>query len=394
MKKILFDLTKTQPVDGSKYHGGGKYGIEVFKKLTTIDPEKIVAYYDDSRHIEQPLLELCREKQIPLVKKNAKDILTVAKENNAVLYSPLFDPAYLRDSSIWVIVTIHGLRVLELPSDNYEAYYTSKQSTLKRLISRSFLYKFFLARKRNRVYKKNLCQKRQVLTSRNLSFITVSNHSKYSLLTFIPNLDSNTLKVFYSPSTVNDSVSLENCKNIYGKYYLIVSGNRWVKNSIRAIIALDELFSEHPEIEGIVVVTGISNKSEIAIDIKNLNRFVFVGYVDELRLKGLYHNAYLFVYPSLNEGFGYPPLEAMHEGCPVIASAIASIPEVCGDAVMYFNPFSIPEIKMRMMEMENSSTRLDYIKRGLIRQKEIQMKQDEDLTRLAEYILSFTKNRS
>ena len=51
-----------------------------------------------------------------------------------------------------------------------------------------------------------------------------------------------------------------------------------------------------------------------------------------------YAGARLFVYPSLNEGFGFPPLEAMSLGCPVLASQVSSIPEICGDAPFYFDP--------------------------------------------------------
>ena len=58
---------------------------------------------------------------------------------------------------------------------------------------------------------------------------------------------------------------------------------------------------------------------------------------DEL-LAEAYAGARLFVYPSLNEGFGFPPLEAMSLGCPVLASRVASIPEVCGKAPFYFDP--------------------------------------------------------
>ena len=97
------------------------------------------------------------------------------------------------------------------------------------------------------------------------------------------------------------------------------------------------------------------------------------------------------VYPSLNEGFGYPPLEAMHEGCPVIASAIASIPEVCGDAVMYFNPFLISEIKMRILQMEDSSVRTNYVQKAIDRQIIVEKKQKADLDALCEYLLSFLK---
>jgi len=57
---------------------------------------------------------------------------------------------------------------------------------------------------------------------------------------------------------------------------------------------------------------------------------------DEL-LAEAYAGAKLFVYPSLSEGFGIPPLEAMSLGCPVLASRGGSIPEVCGDAPFYFD---------------------------------------------------------
>ncbi|MBU7585031.1 MAG: glycosyltransferase family 4 protein [Nostoc sp. TH1S01] len=58
----------------------------------------------------------------------------------------------------------------------------------------------------------------------------------------------------------------------------------------------------------------------------------------------IYQNADLFVYPSLYEGFGIPPLEAMSYGIPVVASNVASIPEVCGDAALYIEPHSVDSI--------------------------------------------------
>ncbi len=60
----------------------------------------------------------------------------------------------------------------------------------------------------------------------------------------------------------------------------------------------------------------------------------------EAELAAHYRGAALFVYPSLYEGFGFPPLEAMSEGCPALVSASSSLPEICGDAAYYFDPSS------------------------------------------------------
>lgn len=387
MKRIVFDLTKTQPINEIKFHGGAKYGIAIFKKLADIAPEKIVGYYDESKYIDESIIDICNSKNILMEKKENSSIIDVTKKNGGILYSPLFHSAYLTDETLRIIVTIHGLRVLELPYDENEVLY--KQFFLKKLKFVQNIYKFLLNRKRQKEYFRNLAFHRKSLGKANLSFVTVSNHSKYSLHTFIPQINPSEIKVFFSPSTIDDSISMGTESKNYGKYYLIVSGNRWIKNSARAINALDELFSEHPELSGNVVITGIKHRSEISIDLNNAERFHFLGYVNESKLKELYHNAYLFVYSSLNEGFGYPPLEAMHEGCPVIASAIASIPEICDNAVMYFNPYSIAEIKMRILQMENKDIRNEYITKGYKRESFIREKQDKDLEKLAYYILSF-----
>jgi len=67
------------------------------------------------------------------------------------------------------------------------------------------------------------------------------------------------------------------------------------------------------------------------------SNMVWLGYVSDEELKALYMEAGCFIFPSLYEGFGVPPLEAMYCGCPVIASNAASIPEACGDAALYFD---------------------------------------------------------
>lgn len=88
-----------------------------------------------------------------------------------------------------------------------------------------------------------------------------------------------------------------------------------------------------------VVVAGGTNPGVFAPQGVPMPGFVkHVGYVSDAELASLYKHAACFVFPSLYEGFGIPPLEAMAHGCPVVASTAASIPEVCGDAAVYFDP--------------------------------------------------------
>lgn len=388
MKKIVFDLTKTQPVNGSKYHGGGKYGYEVFCKLAEKAPPKIIGFYNDELFIESKLIEICQEKNILLEKASEKTILDVAKENGKVIYSPLYDPIYKTDPEIEVVLTIHDMRPLEMVGDTFEKFYKHK----RKLIG-SFLLKIGLGGLRQKLiqtkkYNLVLREQREIFNQKNFHIVTVSEHSKYAMLSFVPSLSPEDIRFFYSPSTIE---GYEPCDrdNPYGKYYLIVSGNRWLKNGVRAILAFDELMSERLDFKGNVVITGLSTLKDLKITIKNKERFVCVGYVDEPSLKCLYKNAYAFVYPSLNEGFGYPPLEAMHEGCPVLASATASITEICGDAVVYFNPYLINEIKMRILYLENQRVRENLATRGKEREMEVRQRQIRDLDKLCSYILSF-----
>ncbi len=76
----------------------------------------------------------------------------------------------------------------------------------------------------------------------------------------------------------------------------------------------------------------------------------FLGYVNDRELKALYENALGFIFPSQYEGFGLPVLEAMSCGCPVISSFAASLPEVGGNAVMYFDPDNIADLGLAVQK--------------------------------------------
>ena len=87
----------------------------------------------------------------------------------------------------------------------------------------------------------------------------------------------------------------------------------------------------------------------------------FMGYISDEEVDRLLSTAALFVFPSFYEGFGFPPLEAMARGCPVIVSNTASLPEVCGKAAIYADPYDINSISkaiLRVLQDKDLQSRL------------------------------------
>jgi glycosyltransferase involved in cell wall biosynthesis len=124
--------------------------------------------------------------------------------------------------------------------------------------------------------------------------------------------------------------------------------------------------------------TGLADRLPLVI-VGSVNREVFraggfvpahanvywAGPVPDAQLRALYEHAAVFVFPSLYEGFGIPPLEAMLCGCPVAASNASSIPEVCGDAAGYFDPHNIDDMKLEIESiLQNDDYRSSLIERG------------------------------
>lgn len=120
-----------------------------------------------------------------------------------------------------------------------------------------------------------------------------------------------------------------------GRYALAVGSMAMHKNFRFLLDAFSKIRS--PSFE-LAVVGGANNKIFGAADLDEAGCVKRLGYVSDGELRALYENAMCFVFPSVYEGFGIPPLEAMVCGCPVLASNAASIPEVCGEAALYFNP--------------------------------------------------------
>ena len=121
---------------------------------------------------------------------------------------------------------------------------------------------------------------------------------------------------------------------------------------LRLIIIGDEI-SRHPEVRRTVIQTRVEQAVR------------FLGFVPFDTLRTFYASAAAFVFPSLYEGFGLPPLEAMASGTPVVTSNVSSLPEVVGDSAVLVNPENVFEIARGIREaLTNESLREALIHRG------------------------------
>jgi len=98
------------------------------------------------------------------------------------------------------------------------------------------------------------------------------------------------------------------------------------------------------------------------------SRVHLIGFVNDADLPALYNLSRLFAFPSLYEGFGLPPLEAMACGTPVVCSKASSLPEVVGDAALTVDPLDVTELAEAMRRaIEDESLRSSLVQRGLVR---------------------------
>lgn len=133
-----------------------------------------------------------------------------------------------------------------------------------------------------------------------------------------------------------------------GRYVLAVSSHNPSKNFANLARAFERLRDADYEI----VIAGASNARVFGrSELPRSDRVKLAGYVSDEQLKALYEGASCFVYPSLYEGFGLPPLEAMACGTPVIVSTAASLPEVCQDAALYCDPYRPEDIARQIDRM-------------------------------------------
>jgi glycosyltransferase involved in cell wall biosynthesis len=191
--------------------------------------------------------------------------------------------------------------------------------------------------------------------------ITVSEHSKQDLLTYF-DVDPDRIVVTYQPialqplqvSKEDVSFSIRRYGLNYQKYLLFVGAIEPKKNVGRLLDAYAALNTDLPLV--IVGKKGWLWENEIGklaylFDADSPKQVRLLEYVSTETLRYLYRGAYCLVFPSLYEGFGLPPIEAMNFGCPVVTSNVSCLPEVCGNAALYVDPYDVRDIKAKLEEI-------------------------------------------
>ncbi|MFA5024463.1 MAG: glycosyltransferase family 1 protein [Patescibacteria group bacterium] len=158
--------------------------------------------------------------------------------------------------------------------------------------------------------------------------------------------------------------------------FLLYVGNAYPHKNLETLIKVfSKLHSERPELRLVLVgkedyFYGLVEKYAGSLNLwqkGNLNSpVVFPGYVPDAQLEVLYSEARAYIFPSLYEGFGLPPLEAMARQCPVASSNRASLPEVLGEAALYFDPQNETEMLSKIkLILNDDDLRARLIAAGL-----------------------------
>ncbi len=228
---------------------------------------------------------------------------------------PIFTP-------VKFLVTIHDLILTKFP--------TTRASTLS-----PFFYKI-----KNLAYKIVIW----IAIKRAKSIIAVSKFTRNDIIRQF-NARKDKVKLIYEGVSDFKNLEKENSKNILNKYnikkpFLLYVGNAYphknLERLIKAFLILKKDF-----INLSLVLVGKEDyfykRLKNFLDYKKYN-ILFPGFVADDELGVFFQEAECYVFPSLYEGFGLPPLEAMAFSCPVVSSNRSCLPEILGDAAVYFNP--------------------------------------------------------
>lgn len=270
------------------------------------------------------------------------------KKKIDLLFSPYYKAPIF--SPCKVIITIHDLMPL-MPS-----FQKKSNPSLKRVLLKK--------------WGKIIARKAQAI-------ITVSENSKKDIVKMLKVPDG---KIVVAPNSVedryrpiNDFKALERIKKKYKitKEYIFSLGNLKPHKNVRGLLKAYSQLSNNLKDKYQLVIVG--KKERYFNPLANLSKelqldTLFIDYVQDPDLPALLSSAEFLVFPSFYEGFGIPVLEAMACGCPVVSSNTSCMPEVLGDAALFFNPYHVEEMSLAIRQMlEDENLRNKFRQKGLER---------------------------
>ncbi|MFH1598100.1 MAG: glycosyltransferase family 1 protein [Patescibacteria group bacterium] len=249
-----------------------------------------------------------------------------------------------------MIVTIHDLIITNFP--------TKKATTLGPI-------KYWL---KQRGYKTVI----RLAVKRAQRIITVSQYSKQQIIKHFK-IDSDKIVVTYE--ACDSKKKSDNPDPVLAKYkisrpYLLYVGNVYPhKNIERLLKAFAQISKERFDLK--LVLVGKEDYfykriKGVVDDLDLLTKVIFTGFVIDADLAAIYQESSAYIFPSIEEGFGLPPLEAMSYGVPVVSSNSSCLPEVLGQAAHYFDPLSIEQIISSVNKvLDDSNLRDRLVQSGL-----------------------------
>jgi glycosyltransferase involved in cell wall biosynthesis len=210
---------------------------------------------------------------------------------------------------------------------------------------------------------------------------TVSEASRRDILRFYPEADPQRVQVV--PNAIDEALledpgeeEMQRVKERYqlqGRFILYVGNIKPHKNLDRLVLAFSLLKQRpgHEDVKLLIIGDQLHQQGFLrrAVEGARVRQDVrFFGFVPDRTLSALYRLASVFAFPSLYEGFGLPPLEAMACGTPVVTSRISSLPEVVGDAALLVDPLSVDDIASALERvLTDEDLRRDLVLRGKAR---------------------------
>jgi glycosyltransferase involved in cell wall biosynthesis len=281
-----------------------------------------------------------------------------------------FVPYFFRHKNI--ILTVHDLTQLRIgnvksTADKKEAWKNNKLGVIKDKIRKlpfSLLSNSLLIRILNFFGIRSAVKRAKKIT-------VTSKYVRDDVIDYFKIKDKDSIFMAACAGVIlgKDHVKREEVVEVVGKDFLFYIGTDFAHKNLGILLdAMLVLKKTKPELQ--LVFAGKKDRNYLAIEerAKELglqDRVHILGFISEGQKLWLFKNAKLYVFPSLSEGFGIPPLEAMAYGLPVVASNKTAIPEVCGDAAAYFDPEDPDSIAETILKvLGDEKLRAKMIKEG------------------------------